>query len=149
MNAWASVSRRPATRATSGVSRRITRTAKPHCRQCRYWYTERASSWGVPSHSISENQQGLDRGGERIRWGYQFSGGFWSMYSTMVASVRVLRPGRANEEGRVSHPHTFFAVGCADMPPRFAAALPSGRRDDLQACSSGDRVEVNLRLLSR
>ena len=48
----ASSSRRLFTRVVSGISRRITRTAKPHHRQRRYWYTQRASLWGASSRSM-------------------------------------------------------------------------------------------------
>jgi len=52
MNELASSSRRLFTRVVSGISRRITRTAKPHRRQRRYWYTQRASLWGASSRSM-------------------------------------------------------------------------------------------------
>jgi hypothetical protein len=70
-NARTNDSRRLATWTESGNSRRITRTAKPPCRQRLYWYTQRASVSGGPTSAISENKQKVPaRGGEIMRWGY-------------------------------------------------------------------------------
>ena len=49
----------------------------------------------------------------------------------------------------VPHAHTVFTVECVDVAPRYAAALISGRNDDLQASASDDGIEVNLRLFPR
>ena len=133
MNERVSDSRRLATRAASGLSRRMTRTAKLHCRQRRYWYTQCASVLGGPTSAISEKQQTPAGGGEMMCWGYRFAAGCCSVYVTMLGTVSVIRPNWAHETGHGPPPPNgppHFPLPCA-----YLFRLELAKTDP--PCSSG------------